>query len=121
MVRGKRLLVDVGPPRVGELRRLWAAGIVTTLGAQLTAVVVPLQIYESPARRPGWAADGIDTVVAAGGLPLAVLLHGTVAAALGVPTDPGPDKRRPTGPPDRDSRHKRERGATSGERDLPAS
>jgi hypothetical protein len=46
MVRGKRLLVDVGPLRAGAFRRLWAAGIVTALGSQLTAVVVPLQIYE---------------------------------------------------------------------------
>ncbi|MFF7640089.1 MFS transporter [Streptomyces canus] len=46
MVRRKRLLVDIRPLRVSEFRRLWAAGIVTTLGAQLTAVVVPLQIYE---------------------------------------------------------------------------
>jgi hypothetical protein len=46
MARGKRLLVDVGPLRAGEFRRLWAAGIVTALGAQLSAVVVPLQIYE---------------------------------------------------------------------------
>ncbi|MDH6432190.1 MFS family permease [Streptomyces sp. SAI-144] len=46
MVRGRRLLVDVRPLRAGEFRRLWAAGIVTALGAQLTAVVVPLQIYE---------------------------------------------------------------------------
>jgi hypothetical protein len=46
MVRGRRLLVDGRPLRVGGFRRLWAAGIVTALGAQLTAVVVPLQIYE---------------------------------------------------------------------------
>ncbi|MGX1472460.1 UNVERIFIED_CONTAM: MFS family permease [Streptomyces canus] len=46
MVRGRRLLVDGRPLRVGEFRRLWAAGIVTALGSQLTAVVVPLQIYE---------------------------------------------------------------------------
>ncbi|MGC0405594.1 MFS family permease [Streptomyces sp. SAI-126] len=46
MTREKRLLVDVRPLRVGAFRRLWAAGIVTALGAQLTAVVVPLQIYE---------------------------------------------------------------------------
>ncbi|MDH6492450.1 MFS transporter [Streptomyces sp. SAI-127] len=46
MVRGRRLLVDVRPLRAGEFRRLWAAGIVTALGSQLTAVVVPLQIYE---------------------------------------------------------------------------
>jgi MFS family permease len=46
MVRGKQLLVDVRALRAGAFRRLWAAGIVTALGAQLTAVVVPLQIYE---------------------------------------------------------------------------
>ncbi|WP_433918034.1 MFS transporter [Streptomyces canus] len=46
MVRSRQLLVDVRPLRAGAFRRLWAAGIVTALGAQLTAVVVPLQIYE---------------------------------------------------------------------------
>ncbi|MEV7069613.1 MFS transporter [Streptomyces sp. NPDC093990] len=46
MVRGKQLLVDAGPLRVGGFRRLWTAGIVSALGAQLTAVAVPLQIYE---------------------------------------------------------------------------
>ncbi|KUN58612.1 MFS transporter permease [Streptomyces canus] len=46
MVRSKRVLVDVRPLRAGAFRRLWAAGIVAALGAQLTAVVVPLQIYE---------------------------------------------------------------------------
>lgn len=39
------MLVDVRPLRVGAFRRLWAAGLVTGLGAQLTAVVVPLQLY----------------------------------------------------------------------------
>lgn len=39
------MLVDVRPLRVGAFRRLWVGGIVTSLGAQLTAVVVPLQIY----------------------------------------------------------------------------
>ncbi|MEU6375553.1 MFS transporter [Streptomyces sp. NPDC046909] len=39
------MLVDVRPLRVGAFRRLWAAGIVTGLGAQFTAVVVPLQLY----------------------------------------------------------------------------
>ncbi|MER7564674.1 MFS transporter [Streptomyces sp. NPDC097941] len=46
MVRSRGLMVDVGPLRAGAFRRLWVAGIVTALGAQLTAVVVPLQIYE---------------------------------------------------------------------------
>lgn len=39
------MLVDVRPLRGGAFRRLWAAGLVTGLGAQLTAVVVPLQLY----------------------------------------------------------------------------
>lgn len=46
MVRSRQLLVDVRPLRAGAFRRLWAAGIVTALGAQLTAVMVPVQIYE---------------------------------------------------------------------------
>ncbi|MFJ2236592.1 MFS transporter [Streptomyces sp. NPDC087859] len=40
------MLVDVRPLRGGAFRRLWAAGLVTGLGAQLTAVVVPLQLYD---------------------------------------------------------------------------
>lgn len=39
------MLVDVRPLRVGEFRRLWAAAVVTSLGAQLTAVAVPMEIY----------------------------------------------------------------------------
>ena len=39
------MLVDVRPLRGAAFRRLWAAGLVTGLGAQLTAVVVPLQLY----------------------------------------------------------------------------
>ncbi|MPY58010.1 MFS transporter [Streptomyces spongiae] len=39
------MLVDVRPLHVGDFRRLWAAAVVTSLGAQLTAVAVPLQIY----------------------------------------------------------------------------
>ncbi|MEU9917023.1 MFS transporter [Streptomyces sp. NPDC051001] len=39
------MLVDVRPLREAAFRRLWAAGLVTGLGAQLTAVVVPLQLY----------------------------------------------------------------------------
>lgn len=41
----RRVLVDVRPLHGGGFRRLWAAGIVTSVGAQLTAVAVPLQIY----------------------------------------------------------------------------
>jgi MFS family permease len=37
--------VDVRPLRVAAFARLWAAGWVTAAGSQLTAVVVPLEIY----------------------------------------------------------------------------
>jgi MFS family permease len=40
-----RIFMDVGPLRHRHFRRLWLAGAVTTVGAQLTAVAVPLQIY----------------------------------------------------------------------------
>jgi MFS family permease len=40
-----RRIVDVRPLRVAAFARLWAAGWVTAAGSQLTAVVVPLEIY----------------------------------------------------------------------------
>lgn len=43
--KGPRVLVDLRPLRRGEFRRLWAAAVVTSLGAQLTAVAVPMEIY----------------------------------------------------------------------------
>jgi MFS family permease len=41
----RRLTTDLRPLRSAAFRRLWAAGAVTAVGSQLTAVVVPLQIY----------------------------------------------------------------------------
>jgi MFS family permease len=38
-------MADVGPLRLEGFRRLWAAGVVTAVGSQMTAVAVPLQIY----------------------------------------------------------------------------
>jgi MFS family permease len=38
-------LADTRPLRTVEFRRLWGAGVVTTVGAQLTVVAVPVQIY----------------------------------------------------------------------------
>jgi MFS family permease len=38
-------LADTRPLRTIEFRRLWGAGVVTTTGAQLTVVAVPVQIY----------------------------------------------------------------------------
>jgi hypothetical protein len=40
-----RILMDIEPLRHKDFRRLWLAGAITTSGAQLTAVAVPMQIY----------------------------------------------------------------------------
>ena len=39
------MLADTRPLRVKEFRRLWVASIITVVGAQLTVVSVPAQIY----------------------------------------------------------------------------
>lgn len=41
-----RLLADTTPLRHRDYRRLWASGIVTMIGAQLSIVAVPQQIFE---------------------------------------------------------------------------
>lgn len=41
-----RLLADTAPLRNPDFRRLWLANIVTVIGAQLTVVAVPAQIYQ---------------------------------------------------------------------------
>ena len=72
------MLVDVRPLRVGAFRRLWAAGVVTGLGAQLTAVVVPLQLYDLS----GSSAD-VGLAALAGLVPMAAAaLWGGVLADL---------------------------------------
>ena len=42
----RRLVADTRPLRHEHFRRLWLANIVTVVGAQLTVVAVPAQIYE---------------------------------------------------------------------------
>lgn len=42
----RRLLADTTPLENRDYRRLWTAGIVTVVGAQLSVVAVPQQIYE---------------------------------------------------------------------------
>ncbi|MFJ3670700.1 MFS transporter [Streptomyces sp. NPDC090106] len=42
----RRLLIDTRPLRQAGFRRLWAASTVTALGAQMTALAVPMQIYD---------------------------------------------------------------------------
>ncbi len=41
----RALFADTRPLRNGDFRRLWVANIVTVIGAQLTVVAVPAQIY----------------------------------------------------------------------------
>ncbi|TJZ73748.1 MFS transporter [Rhodococcus oryzae] len=45
-VTRRRLLADVTPLQNQDFRRLWMAGIVTVIGAQISVVLVPLQVYE---------------------------------------------------------------------------
>ena len=41
----RAFLADVRPLQTPDFRRLWVANIVTVIGAQLTVVAVPAQIY----------------------------------------------------------------------------
>lgn len=41
----RRFLADTRPLKVPDYRRLWTANIITVIGAQLTVVAVPAQIY----------------------------------------------------------------------------
>ena len=43
--RLRQVLADTRPLAVPEFRRLWTANIITVIGAQLTVVAVPAQIY----------------------------------------------------------------------------
>lgn len=45
MTRLRRFLADTRPLRNADFRRLWQANIVTVIGAQLTVVAVPAQIF----------------------------------------------------------------------------
>ncbi|GEB54040.1 MFS transporter [Streptomyces cacaoi] len=44
--RLRRFAVDTEPLRSAPFRRLWSSTVVTAIGSQLTAVAVPLQIYD---------------------------------------------------------------------------
>ncbi len=42
----RRILADTAPLQNKDYARLWWAGVVTVIGAQLSVVAVPQQIYE---------------------------------------------------------------------------
>jgi MFS family permease len=72
------IFMDIEPLRHQGFRRLWLAGAITTCGAQLTAVAVPLQIYGLT----GSSADvGLAGLVGFVAMVLGSLWGGAVADA----------------------------------------
>ncbi|GBE64779.1 MFS transporter [Mycobacterium sp. MFM001] len=74
-----RLFADTTPLRNGDFRRLWLAGIVTVVGANLTIFAVPVQIYALTQNSAYVGLSGIFALV-----PLIVfgLLGGAWADAM---------------------------------------
>jgi hypothetical protein len=72
-------MVDVGPLKLGDFRRLWAAGAVTAVGSQLTAVSVPVQIY---ALSRSSAYIGLAGLVGFAPMVVAALWGGALADAV---------------------------------------
>ena len=75
----RRFRADLRPARIPAFRRLWLSSAVTATGASLTAVAVPLQIYELTGSS-AWV--GLSAVAALGPLVLAALWGGVLADAL---------------------------------------
>ena len=74
-----RRVFDVRPLRVPAFTRLWAAGWVTAIGSQLTAVVVPLQIYGFSGSS---AYVGLASLTGFVPMVLAALYGGAIADAV---------------------------------------
>jgi hypothetical protein len=74
-----RLFADTAPLRSADFRRLWASGIVTTIGASLTIFAVPVQIHALTENSAYVGLSGIFALV-----PLIVfgLLGGAWADAM---------------------------------------
>lgn len=75
----RRTLADTTPLRTPAYRRLWLAGIVTVVGAQLTVVAVPLQVY-ALTRSSAWV--GLTGVFALVPLIVFGLWGGALADAM---------------------------------------
>lgn len=72
----RRILLDTTPLRHAPYRRLWTSTIVTSLGSQLTAVAVPVQIYDQTGSS-AWV--GMASLVALGPLIVFALWGGAIA------------------------------------------
>jgi MFS family permease len=77
--RWRRLVIDTAPLQHLAFRRLWASTVVTTVGAQLTAVAVPKQIYDDTGSS---TMVGISGAVALVPLVIFALWGGSVADAV---------------------------------------
>lgn len=75
----RRLVVDTTPLRHDAYRRLWASTVVTTVGAQLTAVAVPKQVYDDTGSS---AYVGLSGAVALVPLVVFALWGGSIADAF---------------------------------------
>ncbi|WP_241778800.1 MFS transporter [Streptomyces sp. AcH 505] len=73
-VRG--LAMDTAPLQIASFRRLWTSTVVTSVGSQLTAVAVPLQIYDDT-HSSVWV--GVSGVVALVPLVVFALWGGAIA------------------------------------------
>ncbi|HEY8457855.1 MAG TPA: MFS transporter [Actinopolymorphaceae bacterium] len=75
----RRLMMDTRPLAILPYRRLWASTIVTSVGSQLTAVAVPLQIYDITGSS---AYVGLSGLVALVPLVIFALWGGAIADAV---------------------------------------
>jgi MFS family permease len=77
--RSRRLFADTTPLRTPDFRRLWLAGIVTVIGANLTIFAVPVQLYALTQNSAYVGLSGIFALV-----PLVIfgLLGGAWADAM---------------------------------------
>lgn len=72
-------MVDTRPLQHRPFRRLWASTVVTTVGAQLTAVAVPQQVYDDTGSS---AMVGVAAAVALVPLVVFALWGGSIADAV---------------------------------------
>lgn len=77
--RWRRLVVDTAPLKHVAFRRLWSSTVVTSIGAQLTAVAVPKQVFDDTGSS-AWV--GVSGAVALVPLVVFALWGGSIADAV---------------------------------------
>ena len=77
--RWRRLVIDVRPLRHPAYRRLFGSTVVTSVGSQLTAVAVPVQLFNDSGSS---AMVGLSGAVAFVPLVVFALLGGSIADAF---------------------------------------